>query len=217
MAKTITMVCTLSPRPGKLPRVEEILTSLAKNVHKNENGCVKYLVLRQTSANAERPDMVLIEEWLSQDDLENHHKQVYLKDTHKALEEEDLLVEPEVIKVVEQVWGFEGRRSQIVWESSNSSLNLENVLAQTPVFERAQTQTFKPQETDELKVQGTKLISFTIDCIFSESIGSIRRVHPILGDDIVFVPIHMSLIGTLIFEKLPDLLYNVVLIFSLNS
>ena len=47
--------------------------------------------------------------WLSQDDLENHHKQSYLLDTHKKLEDEDLVIKPEVIKVVEQVWGFEGR------------------------------------------------------------------------------------------------------------
>lgn len=47
--------------------------------------------------------------WLSQGHLNNHHTQHYLKDTHEKLEKEDLLLEPEVIKVVEQVYGFEGR------------------------------------------------------------------------------------------------------------
>ena len=47
--------------------------------------------------------------WLSQADLDKHHEQQYLKETHEKLEKEDLLVEPEVIKVVEQVYGFDGR------------------------------------------------------------------------------------------------------------
>ena len=47
--------------------------------------------------------------WLSQAHLNNHHTQHYLKGTHEKLEKEDLLLEPEVIKVVEQVYGFEGR------------------------------------------------------------------------------------------------------------
>ena len=48
-----------------LHQVKAILTSLAKNVHANEKGCVKYLVLEQTSADADRPDMVLIEEFVA--------------------------------------------------------------------------------------------------------------------------------------------------------
>ena len=47
--------------------------------------------------------------WVSQADLDKHHEQQYLKETHEKLEKEDLLVEPEVIKVVEQVYGFDGR------------------------------------------------------------------------------------------------------------
>ena len=47
--------------------------------------------------------------WLSKEDLEEHHKTEYLKDTHEKLEKEDLLMQPELIKVVDQVWGFEGR------------------------------------------------------------------------------------------------------------
>lgn len=47
--------------------------------------------------------------WLSPAHLDNHHEQHYLKETHEKLEKEDLLLEPEVIKVVEQVYGFEGR------------------------------------------------------------------------------------------------------------
>ena len=114
-------------------KVKSILVSLAREVHANETGCVKYLVLEQTSADSDRPDMVLIEEyadslcsltreksadgshffclgrWRSQADLDKHHEQQYLKDTHSKLEKEDLLVEPELIKVVEQVYGFEGR------------------------------------------------------------------------------------------------------------
>ena len=90
-------------------QVKEILISLAKNVHKNEKGCIKYLVLEQRSSDADRPDMVLIEEWLSQDALDKHHKTSYLKDTHNKLEKEDLVVNSEVIKVVDQVYGFDGR------------------------------------------------------------------------------------------------------------
>lgn len=107
-------------------------------MHANEKDCLKYLVLEQRNADGERADMVLIEEsvatpcfslppyvlfiggrkqltfhlhgrWLSQAALDNHHKQHYLKETHEKLEKEDLLSEPEIIKVVEQVYGFEGR------------------------------------------------------------------------------------------------------------
>lgn len=92
-------------------QVKEILISLARMVQQHEEGCTKYLVLEQRSDDAARPDMVLIEEWLSQDALNNHHNQNYLKDTHNQLEQEDLVVEPEVIRVVDQVWGFEGRLS----------------------------------------------------------------------------------------------------------
>lgn len=53
--------------------------------------------------------MVLLEVWESQAALDNHHKQKYLKETHDALEKEDLVVREEVIKVVDLVWGFEGR------------------------------------------------------------------------------------------------------------
>ena len=63
----------------------------------------------QRSSDAERPDMVLVEEWLSQDVLEHHHRQSYLKETHRIIEEEDLVCEPESIKIVDQVWGFHGR------------------------------------------------------------------------------------------------------------
>lgn len=44
-------------------KVKTVLTSLAKNVHTNEQGCVKYLVLEQTSADSDNPGMVLIEEY----------------------------------------------------------------------------------------------------------------------------------------------------------
>ena len=43
-------------------QVKEILTSLARNVHANEKGCVKYLVLEQKNSDGEQADMVLIEE-----------------------------------------------------------------------------------------------------------------------------------------------------------
>ena len=45
--------------------------------------------------------------WLSQAALDNHHQQDYLKGTHEAIEKEDLLSTPEVIKVVEQLYNFE--------------------------------------------------------------------------------------------------------------
>ena len=47
--------------------------------------------------------------WRSQADLDKHHEQSYLKETHETLAEEDLLMEPELIKVVEQAYGFERR------------------------------------------------------------------------------------------------------------
>ena len=43
-------------------QVKSILVSLAKNVHANEKGCVKYHVLEQRGNDADRPDMILIEE-----------------------------------------------------------------------------------------------------------------------------------------------------------
>lgn len=43
-------------------QVKSILVSLAQNVHANEKGCVKYLVLEQRGTDADRPDMILIEE-----------------------------------------------------------------------------------------------------------------------------------------------------------
>lgn len=46
--------------------------------------------------------------WRSKEDLENHHGREYLKDTHKKMEEEALLVGKENIRVVEEVWGFGG-------------------------------------------------------------------------------------------------------------
>ena len=51
--------------------------------------------------------MVLLEKWHSQESLDHHHKQSYLADTHKALEKENLVLKPELILVVDQVWGFE--------------------------------------------------------------------------------------------------------------
>lgn len=45
--------------------------------------------------------------WRSQAALDNHHQQDYLKETHQAIEKEDLLTKPEVIKVVEQLYIFE--------------------------------------------------------------------------------------------------------------
>ena len=53
--------------------------------------------------------MVLLEVWESQKVLDQHHEQVYLKATHKALEKEDLCVKDELIMVCDEVWGFEGR------------------------------------------------------------------------------------------------------------
>ena len=44
--------------------------------------------------------------WRSQEDLDKHHERAYLKETHRKLEEEDLLTGPEVIRVVERVYGF---------------------------------------------------------------------------------------------------------------
>ena len=90
-------------------QLKEVLISLAQNVHNNEEGCVKYLVYEQRGSDAERPDMVLVEEWLSQEVLDHHHGQSYLKETHKIIEEEDLVYKPELIKIVDQVWGFQGR------------------------------------------------------------------------------------------------------------
>ena len=88
--------------------MKELLIALAQNVRKNESGCLKYLVLEQRGSDSTRPDMVLIEEWKSQEVLDNHHKQSYLKDTHDKLEKEDLVLQPELILVVDQVWGFGG-------------------------------------------------------------------------------------------------------------
>lgn len=89
MAESFTLVCTLSPRPGKLERVsplgfftsrklqrckhsltllfcqlKELLTSLAQNVHANEKGCLKYVVLEPNNPNGDQVDMVLIEEFV---------------------------------------------------------------------------------------------------------------------------------------------------------
>ena len=95
--------------------------SLAKTVHENEPGCVKYLVFEQRKDQSSSSDgnvegsgiseseIILIEEWVSQDALNNHHKQQYLKDHHKVLENEKLVRKDEDIRFVEQVWGFEGR------------------------------------------------------------------------------------------------------------
>ncbi len=71
---------------------------------------MKYLIYEERASDGvERPDLVLLEVWESQAALDHHHKQDYLGDTHKALEKENLVVKEEVIKVVDLVWGFEGR------------------------------------------------------------------------------------------------------------
>lgn len=88
-------------------QVKEILISLAQNVHQHEPGCHKYLVFEQRSSDADRPNMVLIEEWASEEALEEHHRQMYLKETHQKLEQENLVEKQEEIKVVDLVWGFE--------------------------------------------------------------------------------------------------------------
>ena len=106
---------------NKSEQVSSLLVSLAKAVNEHECGCVRYLVLEQrrhqsssSDGNLEDTatggsDIILFEEWVSQDALNNHHKQQYLKEHHKVLENERLVRKDEDIKFVEQRWGFESR------------------------------------------------------------------------------------------------------------
>ncbi|MCJ1224905.1 hypothetical protein MMC12_001552 [Toensbergia leucococca] len=107
-SSTVTLICTLIPKAGKLDRLEEVLTSRASEAHANEAGNLKYVVWVQAEADCEdgKGCVVLFEEWASRADLDNHHTKDYLHKTHKTLEDEDLLTNPEEIKRVKEVKAF---------------------------------------------------------------------------------------------------------------
>ena len=85
------------------------MLSLSQNVKEQEKGCTKYLLFEQRSTDADRPDVILIEEWASQEALDRHGEQSYLKETHQALEREDLVIRDQEVKFMDEVWGFSGR------------------------------------------------------------------------------------------------------------
>ncbi|KAI8940543.1 hypothetical protein NX059_004221 [Plenodomus lindquistii] len=104
MSSPFDVVAIITPKPGKIDRVEELLRTAAESVKANEPGTLRYHLQRETSGNA--PVLVMLETYANKAALETHGKSEAFKTLNSTMKKEGLLAEPLRIILTKEAGGY---------------------------------------------------------------------------------------------------------------
>ncbi|KAF4303991.1 hypothetical protein SLS57_005313 [Botryosphaeria dothidea] len=101
------IVATLTPKPGKLDRVVELLTNLTSVVEKNEPGVQSFHLYKDFDAAVGNEQLVLVEKYADKGAYDFHDTTPEFKAMHERFRKEELLACNITIKSVKPLVGFE--------------------------------------------------------------------------------------------------------------
>ncbi|EUC41709.1 hypothetical protein COCMIDRAFT_105447 [Bipolaris oryzae ATCC 44560] len=104
MSRPLEIVAIVQPKPGKVERVQELLTEAAKIVKETEPGVLRYHLHREIKGTT--PRFVMLEKYENQAALDTHVKSDIGVRLGKTFKEEDLVESPMKVIFVKSVGGY---------------------------------------------------------------------------------------------------------------
>ncbi|KAF2635350.1 hypothetical protein P280DRAFT_437293 [Massarina eburnea CBS 473.64] len=98
------IIALLSPKPGMIDRVEELLKETAIAVKANEPGTLKYQIHRETKGDA--PAIIMLEMYKDRASLQAHGTSEDFKNLERAFKKEELLASPMKVLFTKESGGF---------------------------------------------------------------------------------------------------------------
>ncbi|KAL3421019.1 hypothetical protein PVAG01_07464 [Phlyctema vagabunda] len=102
----VDIIATLTPRPGKIDRVAELLTNLTAVVQKKEPGVFSFHLYRDFDQEKGKEQLVLVEKYADKAAYDFHSDVPEFQAMHATFKLEDLMEVPIIIKSVKPVAGF---------------------------------------------------------------------------------------------------------------
>ncbi|CBX95815.1 hypothetical protein IAQ61_004651 [Plenodomus lingam] len=103
MSSPFDVIAIITPKPGKADRVQELLSTAAEAVKRDEPGTLRYHLQRETKGHGV---FVMLETYANQAALETHGKSEAYKALSRAMKQEDLLAAPMKVLFTKEVAGF---------------------------------------------------------------------------------------------------------------
>ncbi|KAI5777595.1 hypothetical protein EDC01DRAFT_635508 [Geopyxis carbonaria] len=104
----VDIIATLTPKPGKLDRVVELLSNLTTAVKANEHGVTSFHLYEDfDAAHPDQRQLVLVEKYKDMEAYDAHAETPEFKAMHKIFKGEELMERPIIIKSVKPIRGFE--------------------------------------------------------------------------------------------------------------
>ncbi|KAH7393609.1 hypothetical protein BKA64DRAFT_676587 [Cadophora sp. MPI-SDFR-AT-0126] len=103
MSSQIDIVAIITPKPGKIDRIVELLSEVSQYVKANEPGTLKYQITRG------KDEVVMIESYKDKAALGAHGSSTTFKAFQKKMQDEDLVGAPMQLKMLKHAGGFTSR------------------------------------------------------------------------------------------------------------
>ncbi|RDK36539.1 hypothetical protein M752DRAFT_311078 [Aspergillus phoenicis ATCC 13157] len=94
------IVAVLTPKPGKLDRVAELLTKLTACVKKNEPGVLSFHLYKDFDRETGQEELVLVEKYVNKEAYDLHAELPDFQAMHATFRSEELMAKPILIKSV---------------------------------------------------------------------------------------------------------------------
>ncbi|SPO03570.1 uncharacterized protein DNG_06253 [Cephalotrichum gorgonifer] len=101
----VNIVAILTPAPGKVDRLRDLLTAQASIVHEKEDYALRFVVTEQIDNDV--PEFIAIETYESKEAAGRHTKEPHFAEFFKALADEGVLAKPPVLWHTKSLGGFE--------------------------------------------------------------------------------------------------------------
>ncbi|OJI87473.1 hypothetical protein ASPTUDRAFT_81002 [Aspergillus tubingensis CBS 134.48] len=93
------IVAVLTPKPGKLDRVAELLTKLTACVKKNEPGVLSFHLYKDFDRETGQEELVLVEKYVNKEAYDLHAELPDFQAMHATFRAEELMAKPILIKI----------------------------------------------------------------------------------------------------------------------
>ncbi|GAT20329.1 hypothetical protein RIB2604_00700070 [Aspergillus luchuensis] len=94
------IVAVLTPKPGKLDRVAELLTKLTACVKKNEPGVLSFHLYKDFDRETGQEELVLVEKYVNKEAYDLHAELPDFQAMHATFRAEELMAKPILVKSV---------------------------------------------------------------------------------------------------------------------
>jgi len=106
------IIAILSPKPGALEKIVDVLKEASKGVHEKEEGkALRYVITEQIGVD--NPDVIIFETYKDKEASEQHAQEPHVKKLFGALVGEELLSKPPYLATTVSKAGFELDRKLI--------------------------------------------------------------------------------------------------------